>query len=60
LAQLCEQIENDKIEKVKSEDMISTLKQLNNRHKHLIDIQRNDLKEKQLEFQELVYNKGKE
>lgn len=51
LAQLCEQVENDKIERIKSEGIIAITKQINNRHKNIIDAQRVLLKEKEFENQ---------
>ena len=53
LAQLCEQVENDKIEKVKSESIIAITKQMNNRHKNVIDAQRVMLKEQEFEINKL-------
>jgi hypothetical protein len=53
LAQLCEQVENDKIEKVKSESIIAITKQMNNRHKNVIDAQRVMLKEQEFEINRL-------
>lgn len=53
LAQLCEQVENDSIEKVKSESIIAISKQINNRHKNVIDAQRVMLKEQEFEIQNL-------
>ena len=53
LAQLCEQIENDKIEMVKSESIIAITKQINNRHKNVIDAQRVMLKEQEFEIQNM-------
>ena len=50
LAQLCEQIENDKIEKIKSDSIIAISKQINNRHKNIIDAQRVELKQKEFEL----------
>ena len=51
LAQLCEQVENDKIERIKSEGVIAITKQINNRHKNIIDAQRVLLKERESEIQ---------
>lgn len=51
LAQLCEQVENDKIERIKSEGIIAITKQINNRHKNIIDAQRVLLKERESEIQ---------
>ena len=56
LAQLCEQIENDKIENVKVDRIIVVNKQLNNRHKNIIDSQRQMLKEQEFEIQRLQQN----
>ena len=53
LASLCEQVENDKIEKIKSESIIAITKQMNNRHKNVIDAQRVMLKEQEFEIQHL-------
>ena len=57
LAQLCEQVENDSIEKVKSESIIAISKQINNRHKNVIDAQRVMLKEQEFEIQNLQQKK---
>ena len=53
LAQLCEQIENDKIESMKVDDLIAVTKQLNNRHKDIIDAQRVMLKGQEFEIKNL-------
>ena len=53
LASLCEQVEKDKIEKSKSESIIAISKQMNNRHKNVIDAQRVMLKEQEFEIQHL-------
>jgi len=43
IAELCEKIEKDELEKEKLQMQISALKQLNNRHKNIIDAQRVEL-----------------
>ena len=53
LAQLCEQVENDKIENAKADSVIAIAKQINNRHKNVIDAQRVMLKEQEFEIQHL-------
>ena len=54
LASLCEQIENDKIEKSKSESIIAISKQINNRHKNVIDAQRVMLKEQEFQISSMI------
>ena len=54
LASLCEQVENDKIEKIKSESIIAISKQINNRHKNVIDAQRVMLKEQELQISSMI------
>ena len=53
LAQLCEQVEKDNIEKIKSETLISISKQSNNRHKNIVDAQRVMLKQQEFEIASL-------
>jgi hypothetical protein len=53
LAQLCEQIENDKIESAKVDKLIAVSKQINNRHKDIIDAQRVILKAQEFEINNL-------
>ena len=54
LASLCEQVENDKIEKIKSESIIAITKQINNRHKNVIDAQRVMLKEQEFQISSMI------
>ena len=54
LASLCEQVENDKIEKIKSESIIAISKQINNRHKNVIDAQRVMLKEQEFQISSMI------
>ena len=54
LASLCEQVENDKIEKSKSESIIAITKQMNNRHKNVIDAQRVMLKEQEFQISSMI------
>ena len=54
LAQLCEQVENDKIDKIKSDSIISITKQMNNRHKNVIDAQRVMLKEQEFQISSMM------
>jgi hypothetical protein len=54
LASLCEQVENDKIEKIKSESIIAITKQMNNRHKNVIDAQRVMLKEQEFQISSMI------
>lgn len=54
LASLCEQVENDKIEKSKSESIIAISKQINNRHKNVIDAQRVMLKEQEFQISSMI------
>ena len=54
LASLCEQVENDKIEKSKSESIIAISKQINNRHKNVIDAQRVMLKEQEFHISSMI------
>lgn len=50
IANMIERIERGEIEKEQREDTIKTLKQLNNRHKNIIDAQRVRLKSLELEI----------
>lgn len=52
IANMIERIERGEIEKEQREDTIKTLKQLNNRHKNIIDAQRVRLKSLELEIQQ--------
>ena len=54
LASLCEQVEKDKIEKSKSESIIAISKQINNRHKNVIDAQRVMLKEQEFQISSMI------
>ena len=54
LASLCEQVENDKIEKIKSESIIAITKQMNNRHKNVIDAQRVMPKEQEFQISSMI------
>lgn len=49
IAEALEQLENAQIDKEQSDMKVALLKQLNNRHKNIIDAQRVELK--QLEFE---------
>lgn len=51
IANMIERIERGEIEKEQREDTIKTLKQLNNRHKNIIDAQRVRLKSLELEIE---------
>lgn len=52
IANMIERIERGEIEKEQREDTIKTLKQLNNRHKNIIDAQRVRLKSLELDIEE--------
>lgn len=51
IANMIERIERGEIEKEQREDTIKALKQLNNRHKNIIDAQRVRLKSLELEIE---------
>lgn len=51
IANMIERIERGEIEKEQREDTIKTLKQLNNRHKNIIDAQRVRLKSLELDIE---------
>ena len=51
IADMIERIERGEIEKEQREDTIKTLKQLNNRHKNIIDAQRVRLKSLELKIE---------
>lgn len=52
IADMIERIERGEIEKEQREDTIKTSKQLNNRHKNIIDAQRVRLKSLELKIQQ--------
>lgn len=51
IANMIERIERGEVEKEQREDTIKTLKQLNNRHKNIIDAQRVRLKSLELDIE---------